>query len=394
MKNDNKNVHRLAPCADYDVETMEQWLIDLAAEGLFLSKDGFFVGFGTFERRQPKKVRYRLSASFEGIAALEDTRPDDEVLQLSESIGWEYICNRGQFHIYMTEDPNAPELDTDPEVRALAVDMVRKRQRSSHVYVFIWLVVYPLVFNALSVVRSAIAFGTVLFSLILIMMLWEGAASIYRIRFLRKLRRRMSAGELEYNKNWRKTAKRRHTLQALNAAGWILLVVLGMSRFVYVSKLEMPLSEYTGDVPFATLSDIIKGEYEGGVYGGNTIEELSDILAKRAIHYNENATFRQADGTAVSGGINVDYYETAAPWLAKELAHEMIRYDKIKKWRRIEEMDAPALDADFVYAYEDVFPTLILVEDNVVLRVRGYLTGMRGANMAEWGQIMLDSIKD
>jgi len=394
MSSNDKNVHRLAPCADYDVETMEQWLIDLAAEGLFLSKDGFFMGFGTFERRQPNKVRYRLSASFEGIAALEDTRPDDEILQLSESIGWQYICNRGQFHIYMTEDPNAPELDTDPEVRAMAVDMVRKRQNASVVHTVMWAVLYPLVLNAFSFIRTAIAFGTGLYLLIVGTMIWEAVRSVLRVRFLIKLRRRMSAGELQNNHNWKNTRKRRHAVQALNAVAWTLVIVLGIGRFIYASELEIPLSEYAGEIPFATLSDIIGGEYVEGVWGGNTIEVMSDVLAPVVIHMNENSTFRQTDGNSVSGGMDVDYYELKTPWLAKVLAHEFIRYDKIRNWRRFEELEAPGLDADFVYAYEEVFPTLVIVEDNVMIRVRGYLTGMRGANMAEWGQVMLDSIKD
>lgn len=52
--------HRFAPCPVYDLEGMEHWLEKLALEGLFLSTSGFFGTYGTFEKREPKAVRYRM----------------------------------------------------------------------------------------------------------------------------------------------------------------------------------------------------------------------------------------------------------------------------------------------------------------------------------------------
>ena len=43
---DIQYVYRPLPCPDYDVEGMESWLTDMAAEGLVLSPDGFFASFG------------------------------------------------------------------------------------------------------------------------------------------------------------------------------------------------------------------------------------------------------------------------------------------------------------------------------------------------------------
>ena len=43
-----KYVLRLPPCPDYDVESTECWLTDLAREGLLLKKDGLFAGVAVF----------------------------------------------------------------------------------------------------------------------------------------------------------------------------------------------------------------------------------------------------------------------------------------------------------------------------------------------------------
>ena len=58
-----KRVHRLCPCNRCDVEGIQSWLEDMAADGLFLTEDGEFCGIFTFERRSPRKVTYRLDVA-------------------------------------------------------------------------------------------------------------------------------------------------------------------------------------------------------------------------------------------------------------------------------------------------------------------------------------------
>ena len=58
-----KYVHRLCPCDSCDVEGIQSWLEDLAAEGLFLAEDGVFCGVFSFERKSPRRVTYRLDVA-------------------------------------------------------------------------------------------------------------------------------------------------------------------------------------------------------------------------------------------------------------------------------------------------------------------------------------------
>ena len=119
--------YRLPPCPSYDVEGTESWLSAMAEKGYVLAKDGFLFGFAAFEKAQPQKLRYRLQASQQPIGALSENTLPEDAEDLYASFGWRYVCARGQFHIFCTDSPDAPELNTDPRVQAIALDVVRKR---------------------------------------------------------------------------------------------------------------------------------------------------------------------------------------------------------------------------------------------------------------------------
>ena len=88
-----KTVKRcLIPCAMWDMERLESWLEDMAAKGLILEKDGFFLGFLSFIKAEPQNLAYRLEAADTkgGIFADGNGEPADEVIdpiEVIESIG-------------------------------------------------------------------------------------------------------------------------------------------------------------------------------------------------------------------------------------------------------------------------------------------------------------------
>ena len=127
---EKKTYYRVVPCPSYDVEGMESWLEDLAEAGLFLTTDGFFFGFGFFHKEEPRKVKYRLQASeVQGSIFWSDAdEPETEQKELSEALGWEFVCRRGEFYIYRSAKEDVRELNTDPEVQAITMKQVQKRQ--------------------------------------------------------------------------------------------------------------------------------------------------------------------------------------------------------------------------------------------------------------------------
>ncbi len=62
MRNSDHTVFRVIPCPAWDIEAMENWLSDLAEEGLFLQKSDKMLNLAAFYRGNPKKAVYRLEA--------------------------------------------------------------------------------------------------------------------------------------------------------------------------------------------------------------------------------------------------------------------------------------------------------------------------------------------
>lgn len=83
MTNEIKYTHRIAPCPAYDVAGTEQWLTDMARRGLHLAPDGFALGIVSFERGEPREVRYRLEAIPKQGFFDDSDRPDDEAVELA-----------------------------------------------------------------------------------------------------------------------------------------------------------------------------------------------------------------------------------------------------------------------------------------------------------------------
>lgn len=77
--------YRLPPCPAYDVEATESWLSAMAQKGFVLTRDGFFLGFATFEKTQPQALRYRLEASEKKLAPLSEDSPPEEAEELYAS---------------------------------------------------------------------------------------------------------------------------------------------------------------------------------------------------------------------------------------------------------------------------------------------------------------------
>lgn len=102
----------IIPISQYDAARQQAFLEDQAARGRFLrSYQGLFAWF---DRGEPKAVRYRLEPLRQKEAI-----PDLERRRVYAAMGWDYVTTISDvFHVWRCDDPAAPELDTDPEVRA------------------------------------------------------------------------------------------------------------------------------------------------------------------------------------------------------------------------------------------------------------------------------------
>lgn len=393
MKDDkSKLYYRPPPCPAYDIEGTESWLESMAERGYFLTSDGFFLGFGIFERRTPARVRYRLQSSMSPGGLYDDNAPDDEAVEISQALGWRYIANRGRFYIFTSQDIQAAELNTDPQVQALALDIVRKRERGDLLLTMLWLAVCPIVWIRFKIFTGAIAIGTVLSLYGALLVLWAICASFAKVLHLHRLKKRLSAGgALDHKKNWQTRATRYRVGNILFLVLIIAWFAVFMYRWGHSTDGRMKLEDYSGELPFATIADLAPGgEFSLRDFGSysNMIDISSDLLAPTIISMFQTASVRLDDGTLLDGGLDVEYFETVSPWIARQIARELQSQDKSDYRDSYALLETPDLNADYAVAYESLFTTLILVDGNRVIRIAFYQTSNNYTMPTqEWMQI-------
>ncbi len=390
----NKHLYKLPPCPAYDIEGMQSWLSDMAKDGLLLSKYGFFAGFAIFEKTEPCTIKYRLEvAPKTSVWADNDGEPDEDTLEVNELYGWEYVAYRGQFYIYRSKELEARELNTDSKVQVMAINKVRSRERNSVVFYLLWIIFYLYMNNCLITMLNQ---GTwfALYSMLLIIFIIVGA--LKRFIHLGKLRRKLLEGvKLNHHKAW----KRRALNYRIGKLLFPVLIILwfgilfhkGYNSLTDVGK--MPLANYGEDPPFATIADFEpKGEYEQKDFAGfNKVQQWSDWLAPVAIKWDEEASVKLPDGRELSGFLNVDYYETLAPWLAREVAREFLHKDR--RYKRYEKIALPELEVDYAVAYMSPFPTLVIQNGNKVIRVSfSHNQSQYELSLGELAKLMANSI--
>jgi len=398
----NKYAYRLPPCPNYDVEGTESWLSDMAKKGFLLSKDGFFAGLAIFEKAKPCTIRYRLEpiSKKSGILIENENEPTDEAIELNESYGWTYIASRGQFHIYASNQMHARELNTDPTVQAIALDMVKKKERTNMIISFFWLLLYPILFLRGNLLLLAVHIGvwwTLLSALLLFWILWR---SFVRFLYLKKLKKRLSLGEMpNHKKDWKRHARTHQSLEVVFyflIFTWLFFVFTGWSNENTGTNVQS-LNDYKEPIPFATMKDFAPdGTYHQNDLNlnnrYNVIETHSDWLSPTMITFRENATIKLDDNKAIIGGLLVNYYDTKSPCIAQEIAREYTVEAKHLKDCTIQQIQD--LGIDFAATYTDIFPTVIMQQGNKVMQVTFYQASPSYTlELEEWAQILADSIK-
>ncbi len=401
----SKRIYRLPPCPAYDVETMESWLGAMAEQGWVLEQDGFLFGFGfaAFRRQTPQQLRYRLEAASKGTGMFSENggQPNPEAQELALALGWKYAASRGDFYIFVSDQPGAPELNTDPAVQAIALKKARSNARTSLFAALFWAALWPLLRLRGAFWLTAVNVGLPMTLLSLGLIVWSLAWSLRRAIHLGKLTRRLSRGlPLEHKKDWRSQAARRRAESLSYCALWVLWLCLFLR--LWALDLEEPgkvdLREYQGELPFASMESLIPGgqfSYDDFVAGRtNTVSFRSNWLAPQMISFWQTGKV-QGEGRVIDGGIRVEYYRVRWPWLARRMAEEYKKIDKVRNRKYYQELDCPSaqdLGVDYASAYTSVFPTLILAKGDAMLRVYFYQTQDPALPLEEWAAVFAASL--
>ena len=372
----NKHYIKLIPCPDYDVEGMESWLSYMAANGLLLKKSGFFGDLAFFEKCEPCSIRYRLNTapSNRGIFSDDEGDLDDEAIEIYKRYGWEYVASRGQFYIYRTGNPQARELNTDSQVQALAIEKVRRRERSAAISSLTVPITCLIISTKGRLLTTMITAGSVFMIFGIMLLLWSFTNSMVRALNMRRLRKRlMTYGNLEHNKPWKSRTRFYYISRVLLLVSAIIWMgmIFHMENDFDKGVGSTRVAFFNGKVPFATMEDFIPGGTHRLIdYGesSNYIRKKEDWLAPKIINWNEIASVTSQDGKKVSGLWRVDYYETAAPWIARQVAREYLLGDRLSG--DFKELVYPELEADYAILYKNSFgaPTVIIQNNCIVVQ--------------------------
>lgn len=362
---------RCLPCADHDVEAMESWLTDLAAQGWFLARDGFCLAWATFVRGEPRQVRYRLTASLQSTEFGGEgwQGPGEEALALHASYGWDYVAKRGKFYVYRTQEEGARELDTDPQTQELLLREVHRRENRTLVSCLFWGLLYPLLLIRKDPLLTLLNAGLWPFVLGLAVVLWFFGFYLARSAHYRRLRKKLQAGQgLDHRKPWQVHAWRQAARRAVSAG---LLAAFALSMGYLLLRPETPPQ---GPLPFPTVTELCQGT-------GWRVEEIDLSGSRRAvtgltadqIHWAETTQVTAPGGQSALVFLLVDYYDTASPRLAAAIARETRQRDQDaldQAGRSAVPLSLPPLPVDAALGYEGDtgLPTVILQKGNRVLR--------------------------
>lgn len=104
------------PCSFFDIPGLQSWLDEKARQGLFLERFNYHLDRAVFETDDPRPVRYRLDP------VGRSKKKDRERAELYREAGWTHVADIPRaFHIFSCEDPDAPELYSDPQSLSLAL---------------------------------------------------------------------------------------------------------------------------------------------------------------------------------------------------------------------------------------------------------------------------------
>lgn len=391
MESGKRDAVRLIPCADYDIEGLQSYFEEMAAKGLHLKKDGIFAYFASFEQGEPREARYRMDVKEKRSPIMDgdNGRPTDEQIELCGELGWEYVDSIDVFHIFRTYDAAAPELNTDAALQSIAARRIVRSQIESVLVLCFWLLIYPVLKLDGLLLPTMFTVGTDVMLLAFIIDIWWIVGSIARLVYLSRIKKRLEAGESIVRRVKRSSARYiapRIAFAVLAA----VTVCLFIARWSEADKGRIPLEEYAGELPFATIADIVPGKYERmGFPVTDGIQVRSDILAPVVIDFREYAAVTVSGGKAFSGGLLIDYYETVSPRLARATAEELLLNARLKRHYTPIELDDTGVDMQAAYYDEVHMPTVILQKGNRVIKATLYQTGEYTISMDEWAGKLL-----
>ena len=380
--------YRLPPCAAYDLPAMEGWLEDMAARGLHLEKDGFFGLLATFEEGPPRHERFRLEATDrKGGLFSEEYDPEDEQMQMLRQMGWHYRARRGQFHIYSSDDPSAPELNTDPQVQAVTMSALTQFLRKKVTNALATTILYLILYFGDILISSTLLLGTPLVLLFAGLMLWDLGCSLKALFVLVRWRNQLRRGQpLPHRSDYRRSGWRYLTTEFLRKTLWIVFFLCAAWRVLYI-EVDEPYEKIADQhFPFYTVADYYPGAEIRRTESISEFYTWEDLLSPENYDFREYTEVKR-NGETFDCWLSVNYHRTRWEWTARRLARELVSQAGANRLEQTAAKifgDEPVIateialpDADYcAYFYKHRSdPYMVIQKNNVVIQVNLEIPG-------------------
>lgn len=388
--------YRICPCFSYDIEGIQTWLEDMASQGLVLEADGTFLGIFTFQKTVPKKCQYRLAPMKEKKGFFSDSAdgPDAEEQEFSKQCGWEYLVRYGSFYIYRAIGEHVRPLHTDPSVHSMALESVKKQQRSAVISAILNFFLYSfLSHNLFSFFRSGAVIGLAFLLSLIVFGFWLIGSSVAAVVLLSRYQKRLRQGDdLEQTKNWKEKALFVRCVNLLPTVCF-LVFMFGWLNSLSMAYNNTPLTEYPQDPPFAVLEDVFpESEIDRTANFGdyNTVIHYSTALS-------ENYEWRQEDTVTTDTGsyhciLRIEHHETVSKLWARGLFWDYYTYERLRyRGKRYEEFDAPQTEFDDVTVYSSYGILHVLIRQDATVTHATVSITQKGQNN-QW-QLWLDAME-
>lgn len=389
-----RKIRRFAPCPFYDVERMESWLTDMAAEGKHLLSTGIVLSTFTFAVGEPRQDRYRLEPKPKADGESSE-RPSQDIVDLCAEYGWEFVTACGQFYIYRSLSPDAREMHTDPEVQAAALKVMKQRIGLSNLALL-----FPSVHMLYSFFkepyRYLATFGPVYTLSLVTFFLGAWVFGLIRAIRVHALHKKLQQNiPLDHQKPWRRQAWLHHATQIAVIMIYFLFFATMLTQCSgSISQSGTPISAYGGDPPIITIADLCpEGSYtqERFVDGYNEFLQTGNSAAPVILEWKEYGQLTTPEGEVYSGFISVTYYETRSPWIAEGLFRDYLRDARRNKY--YEDYPLPALDVDQYIGYDTVAPTVLIQHGNIFISAYCCLDNEEGDNaLSLWATLMAEAL--
>lgn len=160
---------------------------------------------------------------------------------------------------------------------------------------------------------------------------------------------------------------------------------------------QMSISEYQGEVPFRTITDLALCDDIEKVDNvdddENTISEWSDILWPENYKIYEYGDIVYTDGNTYYGGLVITYHEAKNEWLADKLYQAYMQ--RAKHQPDYEKIDMKIAGLDDVDAYWDGSESVIMRKGRRLIVASFYMSGenRREGDLEEWAGCIAESLE-